>query len=494
LSREEENDSEEKQEKTEKPVILTADAYKTIILYASRFANKAINPSEWKEIYGILIGHTNNDFVFVERAEALTYGHATDVQLDEKHYIFIDQIQQKLDEENKGNFIVGWFHSHPGLNLFFSYIDLINQLGFQQSNPDFIGLVFDHELLGKKKQEIVEGTNHKITKYDTGFEIYRLTDVEMDINNPKFDNNYHKVDYIINGLNKFFFANILSELSALVTKGKPLQSAYGEVEERNENNMASFPLENELEEIPVDEDFVFDVDDFFYGTANKKEKKTLELKKQAEEYIYEGNIAFNQKNPFMGVEKYRKGIKIYKDLKEISRVLELLRNVSEFCIMSEHLVLAKEFAEDLFKLATKNNSLFYLAESQFLMGSIDLKEAHENEIETALKLIQEASIIYEKAADYAGAGKSYQKIGSIYHSRLSLPFNTCLFYVEAIRSFNQALIEGNPLRKDLWNKPDVLSKEIIELKNIVDSLISKIKNQEEREKILNDLNSLQFNF
>ena len=247
--------------KTGKPIVIRAEAYKTIILYASRYANRSIPPENWKEIYGILIGHSDEELVYIERAEALTFGHATDVQLDQKHYIFIDEIQQKLDTEGKGYYIVGWFHTHPGLNLFFSYIDLVNQLGFQQNNPDFFGLVFDHTLLGKKKLEKVEGTDHSITKYETGFEIYRITDVNLDINDPQYDNNYHKADYIIDGLNKYFFANVLSELSALVTEGKPLQSAYREdfkqdIETNGKqslnNNISNPSDKNVLTKIPID--------------------------------------------------------------------------------------------------------------------------------------------------------------------------------------------------------------------------------------------------
>ena len=112
--------------------------------------------------------------------------------------------------------MVGWFHSHPGLGVFFSYIDLINQLGFQQNNSEFIGLVFDHTLLGKKKEEVAKSEDcieYAMKKYDTGFEIYKITDVHLDINDAEFDNNYHNLDYIMDGLNKYFFAKVLSELS-----------------------------------------------------------------------------------------------------------------------------------------------------------------------------------------------------------------------------------------------------------------------------------------
>jgi proteasome lid subunit RPN8/RPN11 len=266
------------EERKGKAVVIEAQAYKTIILYASRYANKSLPKEEWKEIYGVLIGHTDKDLVYVERAEALTFGHATDVQLDERHYAFIEEIEDKLYKENNNQFIVGWFHSHPGLNLFFSYIDLINHLGFQGKNPDAIGLVFDHELLGKKKLEKVEGTDHKITKYETGFEIYRINDITMDVNSPEFDNNYHSVDYVVKGLNKFFFANVLSELSALVSAGKPLQSAYGEdftlesnlssnIENKDKKNTENIANQEEvrdfksdiLKEIPKDNDISFKI-------------------------------------------------------------------------------------------------------------------------------------------------------------------------------------------------------------------------------------------
>ena len=107
-------------EKTGKPVILRAEAYKTIILYASRYANQAILSSDWKEIYGLLIGNYDDDFLYVEKAIPMTYGHDTDVEFSEKDYGNVEKIHEELDKEGKGYFIIGWFHSHPGLTLFFT--------------------------------------------------------------------------------------------------------------------------------------------------------------------------------------------------------------------------------------------------------------------------------------------------------------------------------------------------------------------------------------
>ncbi|MFX0003736.1 MAG: hypothetical protein ACFE9J_09645, partial [Candidatus Hermodarchaeota archaeon] len=485
----EEIEEEKQAEKISKPVVIRADAYKTIILYASRYANKSIAPEDWKEIYGILLGKADQELVYVESAEALTFGHATDVQLDERHYGFIEEIQEKLDKEGKEYYMVGWFHSHPGLNLFFSYIDIINQLGFQQNNDDFCGLVFDHTLLGKKKEEIQkreDGSEYTMTKYDTGFEIYRITDVSMDINDPGFDNNYYKVDYVIDGLNKYFFANVLSELSALVTEGKPLQSAYKEEFAIDENTQLpsnlrtskkderfhyhsdqnDFSNKDFLTEIPMTEDIAFGVDDFFYGESEERKKqKQMKVKEEAEQLIYEGNMAFKKKDAITGVERFRQGIEKYKEIKDFDRVLELLRTVAQICISNEHLPIAEEFTNDLFKLAKKQNQLFYLGITYYIKGYLLLKGGDNEVLEEALHKIQDAAVNFEKEGDFAGAGMCFNKIGSIYQSRLSKLENACLFYRAAIENFNKAILKMHPLRTDFWNKPELLIQKIVELRD-----------------------------
>ncbi|MFX1499690.1 MAG: hypothetical protein ACFFDH_01850 [Promethearchaeota archaeon] len=498
----------EKQEKEQiqrisKPVVIRADAYKTIILYASRYANKSIPSEKWKEIYGILIGKSDEELVYIERSEALTFGHSTDVQLDERHYGFIEEIQERLNKEGKGYYMVGWFHSHPGLNLFFSYIDLINQLGFQQTNNDFCGLVFDHTLLGKKREEIIksdDGSEHAMTKYDTGFEIYRITDVNMNVNDPGFDNNYHKIDYVIDGLNKYFFANVLSELSALVSEGKPLQSAYREEFSQEKkiqtisesNNMINKDV---LTEIPMTEEVTFGVDDFLYGDIEgKKKQKEIKLRETAEQLIYEGNQAFENRDSFIGVEKFKQGIENYKEIKDFDRVLELLRTVSQKCISNEHFIFAGEFSDDLYKLAKKQNNLFYLGISHYINGYLLLKKGENDVLESALNKVQEAAINFEKEGDYAGAGMCFNKIGSIYQSRLNKIENACLFYRAAIENFNKALLKMHPLRTDFWNKPELLIQKIIELRDITEELLPNLENIKLKKKIENDLKNLKYNF
>ncbi|MFX1279419.1 MAG: hypothetical protein ACFFA3_08380 [Promethearchaeota archaeon] len=495
---EEINPAEEEQKRMPgKPVILSAKAYKTIILYASRYSNRSIPPENWKEIYGVLIGFTDDDFVHVVGAEALTFGHDTDVILDNRHYVFIAEIQDKLDSQGENLYIVGWFHSHPGLGLFFSDIDLRNQVFFQ-THEDGIGLVFDHTLLGKKKQERQENSEFIITKYDTGFEIYRITDTTMDINAPEYSNNYHKVDYIVDGLNKYFFANVLSELSALVSEGKPLQAAYGENQIKAENlspfdfNIGSASNDNLLTEIPMEEDINFKVDDIAQKEEQRQKDRTK--KELAERLIYEGNQAFNNKDAFGGIEKFRQGINHYKELKNLEKVMDLLRTVSQKCIANDHLVFAGEFGEDLFKIAKKHKNLFYKGVSNYILGYILLKKGSNDVLEEGLIKIQDAAVDFENEGDYAGAGMCFNKIGNIYQTRLNKLENACLFYRAAIENYNKAIARMHPLRTSFWNKPDLLIQKIVELRDIVEELLPSLDNVGIKKKLINDLKSISYNF
>ena len=490
--------TEERSEiKIGKPVVIKAEAYKTIILYASRYANQAIPSEDWKEIYGLLIGYYDNNLLYVERAIPMTYGHDTDVEFSETDYGDVEKIHDELDKEGKGYFIVGWFHSHPGLTLFFSYIDLINQLGFQGKFNDAIGLVFDHTLLGKKREEKID--ENILTKYDTGFEIYRLTDVSLDSNSVEFETNYHKVDYIVEGLNKFFFANVLAELSSLVSAGKPLQEAFKEQyklesEYKNIDEVLEEPnielSQNNLVDIPLSEDIKFNVDDIFYETIIDEDK----IKEAADQLIYEGNQAFKNKDTFMGIEKYRQGIENYKEINDMDRVMDLLRKVSRSCIANNHLVIAREFADELFEVADFNNQIFYKGIASYIIGYIIVREGDIDALEYGLKKIEEAAVDFINVQDYAGAGMAFNKIGLSYEKKIKNIGQACLFYREAIENYNNGLVYSHPLRITSWSKPEVLIEKIIELRDIIDVLLPDIENSEIRKKVIHDLKSIRFNY
>jgi len=135
------------------PVLLTLKAYKRIVGYVIRYANKNINTGKWREVYGILIGAIENDSkVIIKDAIPMVVGDRAGVKYENKQYVDMAQIDASVYErsvqDNKNDFIVGWFHTHPGFGFFFSPIDCMTQLGYQLPNPFALGLIFDHTKVG----------------------------------------------------------------------------------------------------------------------------------------------------------------------------------------------------------------------------------------------------------------------------------------------------------------------------------------------------------
>ncbi|MCK4380930.1 MAG: hypothetical protein KAW51_07285 [Candidatus Lokiarchaeota archaeon] len=131
------------------PVLLTLKAYKRIVGYAIRYASDDLNSDKWREVYGILIGSIeNNSKVIVKDAIPMVVGDRAGVKYENKQYVDMAQIDASVFErsiqDDKTDFIIGWFHTHPGFGFFYSPIDCMTQLGYQLPNPYAVGLIFDH--------------------------------------------------------------------------------------------------------------------------------------------------------------------------------------------------------------------------------------------------------------------------------------------------------------------------------------------------------------
>ena len=174
--------------------------------------------------------------------------------------------------------------------------------------------------------------------------------------------------------------------------------------------------------------------------------------------------------------------------------MDLLRTVSQKCIANDHLVFAGEFAETLFKLAKKQKNLSYVGIANYILGYLLLKKGDNEVLEKGLNRIQDAAVDFENEADYAGAGMCFNKIGTIYQSRLHKLENAFLFYRAAIENYNKAILKMHPLRTSFWNKPELLIQKIVELRDIVDELLPNLEDSKLKEKIKKDLSNLQYNF
>ncbi|NVM01968.1 MAG: hypothetical protein HWN67_06510 [Candidatus Helarchaeota archaeon] len=186
-------------------VLIKAKAYKDIVLHASRFCNSKIPRNKWKEVYGFLVGTLQNENVVINEAVPMTHGGTTEVQFEEIHYIEAAELDGTLAESGQ-DFIIGWYHSHPGLDLFLSSVDIQNHMGFQGPNPKSIALVFD-------PTKLFEG--------HPGFEIFRINKIEL-------TSAFYRVPWTILDLDEEFFARSLFELSEKSTARRPVIEEYGE--------------------------------------------------------------------------------------------------------------------------------------------------------------------------------------------------------------------------------------------------------------------------
>lgn len=386
-----------------KPIVITPKVYKTIILYCSRFANQSILRSEWKEVYGILTGFGTEDVVSVKDAYPLTSGHSTEVVLQPEHYVKISEIQDRLDNLGEGHHIVGWFHSHPGLGLFYSETDLINHLSFQTAFSDAVGIVFDHTMLGKYYEKVIN-ESAKVKEQHTGMTAYRIVDVEMQQNDPRFENNYEEVDIIVEGLGKAFFADVMMELASRYSEGKTIQSAYQEGEK---DTTSKKPSEQRL----PDESEGIDLASLTEGIGNAMMqgdmKNAYQMLTQLDDELEDDSDPF-----YIGKAYYWKATLVER---------------------------------------TKFNP-----------------NPQINDIKTVLLMYQVASANFEKTEDFAGAGLCLDRIGVIYQNALQDHKMARAFYTEAVKLYAKAMENAHPLRaNEEWCASDSLTHRIKQLNGIL---------------------------
>ncbi|MFX1238534.1 MAG: Mov34/MPN/PAD-1 family protein [Promethearchaeota archaeon] len=156
------------------PVYVSWKAYKRIVGYSLRYSGEFIDSNEWREVYGLLIGHIEDKKrLIVSDAIPMTVGDATGVEFEYIHYADYAEIDgnvyQRAIEDGKSEFTVGWFHSHPGLGHFFSPTDTATQLYYQSLNPFAVAIEFDHQ---EKKED------------NLGLSALRLTCLEDGMDSP----------------------------------------------------------------------------------------------------------------------------------------------------------------------------------------------------------------------------------------------------------------------------------------------------------------------
>ncbi|TFF89953.1 MAG: hypothetical protein EU548_05500 [Promethearchaeota archaeon] len=159
------------------PVIVSWKAYKRMVGYAMRYANEDLDQKKWREVYGILIGYVaDGTKVYIKDAIPMVVGDRAGVQYEDKQYVDMAQIDQSVYERSienqKTDFIIGWWHTHPGFGFFYSEVDCYTQLGYQIPNPYAVGLIFDHcekkfNFLGLAGLRLLEPNEGVLSDYET---------------------------------------------------------------------------------------------------------------------------------------------------------------------------------------------------------------------------------------------------------------------------------------------------------------------------------------
>ncbi|TXT66933.1 MAG: hypothetical protein BAJALOKI1v1_240029 [Promethearchaeota archaeon] len=174
-------------------------AYKAIVAASVRFANTRFPEDDWLEVYGIFTGKIEDDDVKISAAYPITHQVRKPEDIIDKVYWDTEDYESFsiIDDEafSKGEFTVGWWHSHPGFKVMMSQLDVKTTLSYQQNNPKAISLVFNPtrlirqiELPYKKGDPVIQ------LKNDPGFKIFRLDDV-----NKGIEASYHEIMYEIEG-------------------------------------------------------------------------------------------------------------------------------------------------------------------------------------------------------------------------------------------------------------------------------------------------------
>ncbi|MFO7796923.1 MAG: Mov34/MPN/PAD-1 family protein [Promethearchaeati archaeon] len=176
-------------------LILKWKAYKRIIGYSYRYANNRLSETKWREVYGILIGSIDDNKEIIKDAVPMVVGDRAGVQYESKQYVDMAQIDASTHErairDKKNDFIIGWWHTHPGFGFFFSPIDCLTQLGYQIPNSRAIGLVFDHT---KKKEKNLGIAAIQLREPDKGIRsAYDIVELDYELKIEEMEEKSNKI-------------------------------------------------------------------------------------------------------------------------------------------------------------------------------------------------------------------------------------------------------------------------------------------------------------
>ncbi|MHA2060116.1 MAG: hypothetical protein ACW976_04995, partial [Candidatus Ranarchaeia archaeon] len=102
-------------------ITIAPKAIAEMFIHAERFYERKGPKFLNREVMGLLIGvNVEKNHIHINRVEAVAEGSPIEVQFKEEHYHVYEKLNLRKDLE----YVVGWYHSHPGIGLFLSVTDL----------------------------------------------------------------------------------------------------------------------------------------------------------------------------------------------------------------------------------------------------------------------------------------------------------------------------------------------------------------------------------
>lgn len=172
-------------------VVVDFDVFKEICKYSSQYASYLIAHEKWVESMGYLFAKNpkqGDEEYHVDEAVGMASGSEMRVEIPPNE---LAQIENMLDQRTD-KFLGGWWHTHPGLGLFYSETDVTNQIFYQQHNEQGLGIVFDLTL---------------VSEDFIGFKIFRL--------DSKDSKSYHEVSYKLKGFSLSLLKKAFGHLGPL---------------------------------------------------------------------------------------------------------------------------------------------------------------------------------------------------------------------------------------------------------------------------------------
>lgn len=292
-------------------VIIPKKAYLTIIASCVRFANQTFPFDDWLESYGIFVGKNKGDDVIISEAYPITHQkkRPEDV-IDTVYWSNEDYESFAMIDDNafsRGEFTIGWYHSHPGFKLMMSHLDLQTTFSYQQFNPLAISLVFNPTRLTKQVEPPDRRGDPEIKlENDPGFLIFRLDDVNMGPSST-----YHEVDFKIEGFDNLYQAmkygqDYVKEVALLFPREKVFNAYNKFIDERlSQLNSMISGTEDYLKTLT------------FKGEANRVPEVLQNQTKDINKYVAETFMKIENVRDFLDFLEYKERGKVVPKIKDI---------------------------------------------------------------------------------------------------------------------------------------------------------------------------------